>query len=503
MPELAGKGATRIAQKPKHFFAFAIAAGIACHWLWSYVATVAPANIFFWEARDANAAHALFYPISLITLIATIAIGALAPVRKTNADAREERKPQHFQRLAIIGSSITCISTLLLIWAQSETSAGTVLLIFAGLGTGIGSGIMLPLCWSEVIQFLNAKYMLASFAASTVASFSALLAVKLAPREAVAAMTCLLPLAEMMCFLLACALKDARNKPKTLTYRDIRIPQVLFRIGTPSAIFGMILGLLQELSVTKIISSGDGASQAVLVIGSLFAASLVLCSFVLFGRGERRALAQVLFLVTIISLSLVFAYRVSDQFTLMTVITASVSLHLMAWVFALEIVRQGGMPAPLSFATLYGSMCIGTALSVLPIKLMPSINELLGSSAVWPVAIVASFAIAYSFWPSKKDVESHMVASHGNQDGNKYDSFQAACRNIAEQYALSPRETEVLELIAQGRSVSYIGEALYISPNTAKSHRRRLYEKLGMHKNQEVISLVQTVANNEAADKED
>lgn len=96
-----------------------------------------------------------------------------------------------------------------------------------------------------------------------------------------------------------------------------------------------------------------------------------------------------------------------------------------------------------------------------------------------------------------------MVASHGNQDGNKYDSFQAACRNIAEQYALSPRETEVLELIAQGRSVSYIGEALYISPNTAKSHRRRLYEKLGMHKNQEVISLVQTVANNEAADKED
>ena len=492
MPDPQEKAQHALRKNRNTFFAFAIAAGMACHWLWSYVATVAPANIFFWEAQDANAAYALFYPISLITLIATIAIGALAPVRKTNADAREERKPQQFQRLAIIGSSITCVSTLLLIWAQSETSAGTVLLIFAGLGTGIGSGIMLPLCWSEVIQFLNAKYMLASFAASIVASFSALLIVKLAPREALAAVTCLLPLAEAACFIAAHSLKDPRNKPKTLAYSEIRIPQTLLRIGAPSIIFGMILGLLQELSVTKIISSGDKASQAVLIIGSLFAASLVLCSFILFGRGEKRTLAQVLFLVTIISLSLVFSYQISEEFTLMMVITASVSLHLMAWLFALEIIRQGGVPARLSFAILYGSTCSGAALSVLPMKLSPSIDGLLSSSAVWPVAIVASFAIAYSFWPSKKDIESHMVASSGASNDIEYDAFQTACQRIAEQYALSPRETEVLGLIAQGRSIAYIGEVLYISPNTAKSHRRRLYEKLGAHKNQEVISLVQT-----------
>lgn len=501
MPKSLEKFAAYAARKPPRLFAPTIAIGMTCHWLWSYIATVAPMSVFFWDTQKTDAAYSLFYPISIITLIVAIAIGALSFSRTSQLDAREEQRL--FRRVALIGSALTCISTFLLIWGQSETAAGTILLILAGLGTGIGSGIMLPLCWSGVFQFLDAKRMLATFAASTVASFFALLIVKLFPREAVAITTCILPLAELACFAAAYSMRDSRNKPKTLAYCDIRTSQALLRIGLPSVIFGMILGLLQELSVTKIISSGDETSQAVLVIGSLFAASLVLCSFVLFGRGERRALAQVLFLVTIISLSLVFSYRVSEEFTLMTVITASVSLHLMAWVFALETVRQGGIPARLSFAILYGFMCIGTVLSVLPIKLSPSIDELLSSSAIWPVAIVASFAIAYNFWPSKKDIERRIVVNGDRTSDDEHDAFRLACQDIAQQHALSPRETEVLELIAQGRSVAYIGEALYISPNTAKSHRRRLYEKLGVHKNQEVISLVQTAMGSEASIQND
>ena len=45
---------------------------------------------------------------------------------------------------------------------------------------------------------------------------------------------------------------------------------------------------------------------------------------------------------------------------------------------------------------------------------------------------------------------------------------------------LSPREQEVLGLIAQGLSAPAIAERLHVSPATVKTHLKTLYEKLGV-----------------------
>jgi len=44
---------------------------------------------------------------------------------------------------------------------------------------------------------------------------------------------------------------------------------------------------------------------------------------------------------------------------------------------------------------------------------------------------------------------------------------------------LSPREREVLQLLADGLAVAQIARRLYISESTAKTHISKLYEKLG------------------------
>ncbi len=50
----------------------------------------------------------------------------------------------------------------------------------------------------------------------------------------------------------------------------------------------------------------------------------------------------------------------------------------------------------------------------------------------------------------------------------------------AQTPALTPRETEVLNFIAQGCSIPTIAAELYLAPSTVKTHVQRLYEKLGV-----------------------
>ena len=45
---------------------------------------------------------------------------------------------------------------------------------------------------------------------------------------------------------------------------------------------------------------------------------------------------------------------------------------------------------------------------------------------------------------------------------------------------LTPRENEVLHLIAEGLSAPDIGKRIHLSPTTVKSHLHKLYEKLGV-----------------------
>ena len=58
--------------------------------------------------------------------------------------------------------------------------------------------------------------------------------------------------------------------------------------------------------------------------------------------------------------------------------------------------------------------------------------------------------------------------------------FNVSTKDIAANYKkdLSPRETEVLELLVQGLSYKDIGERMYIDKQTVKSHCGNIYKKL-------------------------
>jgi DNA-binding NarL/FixJ family response regulator len=62
---------------------------------------------------------------------------------------------------------------------------------------------------------------------------------------------------------------------------------------------------------------------------------------------------------------------------------------------------------------------------------------------------------------------------------------------VAEQLLhLTPRERQVLSLLVDGLDQGAISDALYISPETARTHIQRIMRKLGVHSRADVAALV-------------
>jgi two-component system nitrate/nitrite response regulator NarL len=72
---------------------------------------------------------------------------------------------------------------------------------------------------------------------------------------------------------------------------------------------------------------------------------------------------------------------------------------------------------------------------------------------------------------------SGAIATNGNRNGHK----QADAR-------LSPREREILELLADGQSQKDIAEALVISPKTVGTHIQHVLAKLGVHSRAQAVA---------------
>ena len=71
------------------------------------------------------------------------------------------------------------------------------------------------------------------------------------------------------------------------------------------------------------------------------------------------------------------------------------------------------------------------------------------------------------------------------------ESYADHCAAVAEQYSLTPRESEVFMCLARGRNAEYIANQLMVSPATVKSHIYHIYQKLGVNSQQRLMDLVE------------
>ena len=95
------------------------------------------------------------------------------------------------------------------------------------------------------------------------------------------------------------------------------------------------------------------------------------------------------------------------------------------------------------------------------------------------------------------NLKSASFSSEQNSDeaqageSDRAGTWTRSCLDIAARFGLSQRETDVLFLLAKGRTIAFIADELGVSFNTAKSHIRHVYVKIGVHTKSELLDLVE------------
>lgn len=62
------------------------------------------------------------------------------------------------------------------------------------------------------------------------------------------------------------------------------------------------------------------------------------------------------------------------------------------------------------------------------------------------------------------------------------------CEAYAHAHGLTPRQGEVLRLLADGLPTTAIADELYLSKDTVKTHTKAIYAKAGVHSRQELLA---------------
>ena len=69
--------------------------------------------------------------------------------------------------------------------------------------------------------------------------------------------------------------------------------------------------------------------------------------------------------------------------------------------------------------------------------------------------------------------------------------FMERCEDVAREYGLTKKETEVMVLIAKGRSAQRVQEIMGIAAGTVNTHLAHIYRKLNVHTRQEMLDKIE------------
>lgn len=416
----------------------------------------------------------------------------------------------------------TALSTPLLFWNTGEHFSTIVLFVAGALLTGVGSGFMWVM-WGEYYAKISQADV--EFLAPVSAIVAAVLVL------VVSSMSGWVSVALVTAFPLLSGLALA------LSWRDVQEHEASAEHQGPAE---------QQAYRSAHARAKDSPLQVLASMGRIGPGILVACLFVclegtFWNEFDRSVLAfQLVLLASIVLMvvvgmastvgprrvSLSFLYRwmcpllvagfasiilfgngLGGYLAYMVAIAARFGFCLITQMFFARFAAMGKTTAVQSFGLGWIFVHLGDFLGIL---LYVAVGEGLAAGA-FSAAQVAALSVTVlvavmmfvlndehsfsldSLAPVAPATQAHAVRVEQDDELDSVasvDDLGLRIRALAQEHGLTPREVEVFDLLARGRSIPYVRDALVISKETAATHAKHVYAKLGVHSRQELIDLV-------------
>ena len=268
----------------------------------------------------------------------------------------------------------------------------------------------------------------------------------------------------------------------------------LWRPVLGTAILSFMSGLMLQLSLSEAIPLGTFQStslitQAIVIVALLLPALLVKSQPSL---GSVYRMALPLSAAGFLLLPLIWngVGGLANACAQLGTLVAGIIL----WCMVAHTVHDTKLPAALLFSC--SLICTNAAQMAGTLVGMLNAHTLgQGDITLTAVALVAIYLLAMvsMFLFKDKNLRGVDVVPEGGaptaeQQG---DALEARCAHVAESYGFTPRESEILVHLGQGRTARAISEKLVVSENTVKYHIKSIYQKLDVHSRDEVIDLIE------------
>ena len=164
------------------------------------------------------------------------------------------------------------------------------------------------------------------------------------------------------------------------------------------------------------------------------------------------------------------------------------TVTLLVWIVLVRITSLYGLVALFSFGVGWGSHVAGSLAGTFDGALLGSFVELAPRVlSIVELGCVCLLLLAYLFLFTDRS----MTGLLGMRPSSGKRPFRERCERVARDHDLTPREQEIMTLVAKGRSTPRIQEVLGLTAGTVNTHLAHLYRKLDVHDKQELIDLLE------------
>lgn len=365
-----------------------------------------------------------------------------------------------------------------------EGGPGVAVFTVAAGAASLGNALLL-IMWGELWSALATGRVGRHLYASYTFAFVLFFLIYFLPEPAAVAATTLLPLVSAAA-LYACR-REPRREPSVvpLDVRTIPVARLLFCLFTISVIWGLTQGIVgtfaegDELHMPKALllaGGGIGAITLSMVVSSSPSEALTLYKPVI--------PAMVVGIVLLLLQPAVYPFLGSGL-----IIMGVYCLDMLLMLVSTDIAFRGRIPVALSFGvailttragTLVGSVAADGFLFA-PFW-SPQLRTDLCLIAVMLLAVIGMLFFTMA------DVQRLYVTPRAQRTD---ESLEQKCAAVAAMGHLTNRESEVLLLLARGRSVPYICDELSIAQGTVKHHVSNIYRKLGVYDRQGLLDAIE------------